>query len=84
MVIRRRRIAKLLAAIAAWLAASPLWAAESAKLSAERLFVEQVRPLLSEKCLACHGGKPDDIAVVVAVAVENGPLADEEPIKAKL
>lgn len=33
---------------------------------------------------AWQGGKPDDIAVVVAVAVENGPLADEEPIKAKL
>lgn len=33
---------------------------------------------------AWQGGKPDDIAVVVAVAVENGPLADEKPIKAKL
>jgi hypothetical protein len=61
MAIRRRRIAKLLVAMAAGLAASPLWAAETAKLTAERLFVEQVRPLLAEKCLACHGGKPDDI-----------------------
>lgn len=31
-----------------------------------------------------EGGKPDDIAVVIAVAVENGPLAEDEPIKAKL
>lgn len=31
-----------------------------------------------------EGGKPDDIACVVAIAVENGPLGDEEPIKAKL
>jgi protein phosphatase PTC7 len=31
-----------------------------------------------------EGGKPDDIAVVVAVAVENGALKAEEPVKAKL
>lgn len=31
-----------------------------------------------------EGGKPDDIAVVVAVAVENGSAGGEEPIKAKL
>jgi protein phosphatase PTC7 len=31
-----------------------------------------------------EGGKPDDIAVVVAIAVENGPLKADEPVKAKL
>ena len=31
-----------------------------------------------------EGGKPDDIAVVVAVAVENGPVGDGEEVKAKL
>jgi len=31
-----------------------------------------------------QGGKPDDIAVVVAIAVENGELEDKGPIKAKL
>lgn len=31
-----------------------------------------------------EGGKPDDIAVVVAIAVENGPLSADEPVKAKL
>ena len=61
MVIHQRFIARLVAALTAWLAASPLWAAELTKAAGERLFVEQVRPLLTEKCLACHGGKPDDI-----------------------
>jgi len=31
-----------------------------------------------------QGGKPDDIAVVVAIAVENGSLKANEPVKAKL
>ncbi|OQO06214.1 hypothetical protein B0A48_08802 [Cryoendolithus antarcticus] len=31
-----------------------------------------------------QGGKEDDIAVVVAIAVRNGPLGEERPIKAKL
>ena len=31
-----------------------------------------------------EGGKPDDIAVVVAVAVENGHLAENGPVRAKL
>jgi len=31
-----------------------------------------------------QGGKPDDIAVVVAIAVENGALEENGPIKAKL
>jgi protein phosphatase PTC7 len=31
-----------------------------------------------------EGGKPDDIAVVVAIAVENGPLKAGEQVKAKL
>jgi protein phosphatase PTC7 len=31
-----------------------------------------------------EGGKPDDIAVVVAIAVENGPLKADESAKAKL
>lgn len=31
-----------------------------------------------------QGGKPDDIAVVVAIAVENGEVEEKGPIKAKL
>lgn len=51
----------LLAAAAAWLAVLPLSAEELATPAAERLFAEKVRPLLADKCLACHGGKADDI-----------------------
>jgi len=78
MAIHRRRIAKLLTIMAAWLSASPLLASESAKLSAERLFVEQVRPLLAEKCLACHGGKPDDIKSALDLRTRESALRGGE------
>jgi mono/diheme cytochrome c family protein len=55
-------IAKLLTSLAL-LVALPLVAdAETpARLSGERLFALKVRPLLAEKCLACHGADRDDI-----------------------
>lgn len=51
----------LLAAWAALLTALPVSAGEPAKIDGERLFVTKVWPLLAEKCLTCHGGKPDDV-----------------------
>jgi mono/diheme cytochrome c family protein len=60
-VIRQRVKVLLFAFAVAWLVALPLWADVPSKLAGERLFVEKIRPLLAEKCLACHGRDPDDI-----------------------
>ena len=37
------------------------WAARAADSDAERLFAVDVKPLLAEKCFACHGGDPTAI-----------------------
>jgi hypothetical protein len=60
MRIHRPKILGLTLATA-YFAAMQLAAAELTKPEAERLFAANIRPLLAEKCLACHGGKPDEI-----------------------
>jgi mono/diheme cytochrome c family protein len=61
MVIPRSLNVGLLSATAAWLSAAPLVAANPTRVDGESLFATKIRPLLAEKCLACHGAKPVDI-----------------------
>src|SRR5215211_3887206 len=51
----------LCAAAAALLTTPPVVAGEPDELDGQRLFVNKIRPLFAEKCLACHGTKTDDI-----------------------
>jgi mono/diheme cytochrome c family protein len=61
IVIHQRIIFGLLTTAAVSLGAMRLIAIEPVKLDGEQLFATKIRPLFVEKCLACHGAKPDDI-----------------------
>lgn len=55
----------LCGSLAAWLVAFPLatpgLAQDAGAQKADRLFTLRVLPILKEKCLGCHGEKPDDL-----------------------
>jgi hypothetical protein len=50
----------------------------AATAEAEKLFVRKVLPLLQERCLACHGEKPDDIKGDLDVSTREGLLTGGE------
>ena len=63
--LRRLSFWFIVTAVAASLA-TPVFTAEpsqpaSQQHAAEQLFLSKIRPLFAEKCLACHGAKPDEI-----------------------
>ena len=49
---------------------------------AEQLFVRRILPLLHEKCIACHGGDPENVEGSLDLTTERGALKggdSEEP-----
>ncbi len=52
--------------------------ADSDRLAAERHFTLTVLPLIKAKCVACHGGKPDDIQGGLDVTTRAGLLKGGE------
>ncbi len=55
----------------AWMLAASLWCIlplhaqnerkQPSAAEGERIFALSVKPILNEKCLACHGSEPDDL-----------------------
>ncbi|HEU0068707.1 MAG TPA: c-type cytochrome domain-containing protein, partial [Nitrospiraceae bacterium] len=56
------------------LGASPATAEEAAPTAAEKLFATQVRPLLTAKCFACHGGDREKIEGELDLTTRAGML----------
>ena len=44
----------------------------------ERLYLEEIRPLLADKCLACHGGRPEKIKGEFDLRTREGLLKGGE------
>ena len=59
-----------------------LGAARAEVSEGERLYVEKIRALLSQKCMACHGDKPGKIKGEFGMLMREGLLKggeSEEP-----
>ncbi|MBW3595749.1 MAG: PSD1 and planctomycete cytochrome C domain-containing protein [Planctomycetes bacterium] len=60
------------------LLAPPVFAVEGEATEGERLFALQVKPLLAEKCLICHGADPDEIQGALDLTTREGMLRGGE------
>jgi len=79
------KITIVVAAIFAASLPAMLCAGDGGKFTAgEKLFALHVQPLLAEKCLACHGAKPEEMGGDLDLRTREGLIAGGESFKKKV
>ena len=74
---KRDRVLTTIMVIAGW-STVPVFLSAQEPTDLEVMFVHQVLPVLQEKCIACHGGKPEDIQGDLDLRSRQGLVAGGE------
>ncbi|MEC8162743.1 MAG: c-type cytochrome domain-containing protein, partial [Planctomycetota bacterium] len=74
---KRDRVLTTIMVIAGW-STAPAFLSAQEPTDLEVMFVHQVLPVLQEKCIACHGGKPEDIQGDLDLRSRQGLVAGGE------
>ena len=74
---KRDRVLTTIMVIAGW-SMVPVFLSAQEPTDLEVMFVHQVLPVLQEKCIACHGGKPEDIQGDLDLRSRQGLVAGGE------